>query len=71
MLEDNPAATTAPKKITASTALEGDTFENFNAIKEFMMARLPGNIPDNAAVLRFALHTAALRVANMTSIEAE
>lgn len=59
-LHPNNTQKQAPaKKFAASTALEGQTLDDFGIIREFMISRLPGYVPDNAAVLRFALHTAA------------
>ena len=63
--QQNKQPTKAVKKSTASVALEGRIGEQFEAIRKYMENALPGVNHDNAAVLRFAIHTAASEIAKV------
>ena len=50
---------TANTRHGASVTLEGQTAEDFKAIKQKIESTIPGLHPTNSDVLRFALHLAA------------
>lgn len=59
MTGDNKTKQT-PKVRSATIKLEGKAKDDFEIVKAHCNETLPGIIPDNADVIRYALHVAAM-----------
>lgn len=59
MTGENTTTKPAPKVRSATIKLEGKAKEDFEVVKAHCNHTLPGIIPDNADVIRYALHVAA------------
>jgi len=60
MTGENNNTKPAPKVRSATIKLEGKAKDDFETVKEHCNHTLPGIIPDNADVIRYALHVAAM-----------